>query len=491
MQGSEMELQLATLQVFLNDSAHRELFYSKFSKLHSFDSMILILNKLIYKKDFRNVKIYLSALLFKMDTAEVRDIYSSVERKQLLFIKFNNSLLYYLSQSQNIDMFLQTFATELQYMKKLGLLENSGNKHAINLLHKPFLFAIRLLRKKGMHEEVFKLISIIQKLPIKKNHHFNKLILNELISSFRTFNDPKLTCQYVMSGFKKLQTGELLNGLGLWSAIFHNDHRVLSKESLDSEITSLDTLLPRSMQVNGIPSCAILTEIYRVLLSTNARIMNQEQFQDFVLNLYSGYKSFLMLKDSKLRGLSHDTGILNVFIYHIRFEIGNFKLAFEILNDFYKQKFPVGIRNTATKCPFSLVLYKNYELDESQVSNLLDLMHRNGIPLNFQVCTSMVIRYLKLNNHDEAHSWYQRIIHAHFTVKHTLLVQAIQENGWEFPPDFDMAYLDEISKRSPESNKNAYLVEGGDDFIDSGIQDEDSYDENSLLELVDLIKHIN
>ncbi|QLG72034.1 hypothetical protein HG535_0C03880 [Zygotorulaspora mrakii] len=491
MQGSEMELQLASLQIFLQNDAHKNLFFSKFSKLHSFDSMLLIINRLIYLKDFRNIKVYLSALLFKMDTGQVHDFFTSAKSKQLLFVKFNNALLYYLSQSQNIEMFLETFTTELQFMKKMGLMDEVEHSlSTMNLLHKPLLFITRLLRKKGMHEEVFKLISTIQKLPVKKNYHFNQFILNELIASFRSFNDPKLTCQYVISGFKKVVTCELLNDMGLWSAVFHSHHHTLSKDSLYSEIQGLETLLPTSMQVNSIPSCAVLTEIYRVVLATNARIMNQQQYQDFILNLYSKYTTFLKQKKSKLKSFSHDTGILNVFLHHIRFELKNFGLLFEILKDFYNQRFQIGIRNTTSRCPFSLVLYKNYEVSQSQVDYLLSLMHEHRLPLNFQFCTAMVIRYLNLNNPDEALTWYKRIVHAGFTINHALLIQAIEENGWEYPVNFDKAVLQRIDKKTLEPTDDSLFIEDDDELIGANNHIYSIDQEDSLRKLINLVEHI-
>lgn len=489
MQGSEMEVQLATFQIFLHQDSHQAMFYSKFSKLYSFSAMILILKKVLNLKDFRFVKIFLSALLHKMEAHEMQRNGLSAEAKQLLFVKFNNTLLYYLSQTGNVDMFLQAFAIELQYMQKNGLLKDP--KRASKFLHKPLHFVLKLLRTKGHHEEFFKLISIIQQPTVTKNYEFNNRVLSELISSLRSFNDPKLTCQYIMSGFKRYPTGELLNNLGIWGAVFHESPRILTKIVLQEEIQALAVLLPKSMKVYGMPSLAVLTELYRVVLSTNASIMSNEQYQVLILELYSNYTNALKAEQSKFRSWKHDTGILNVFLHHIRFVLGNFQLAYEILKDFHTQKFDIDIRNTSPICPFSLVVYKNNEISQEEVTHLLTLMHEHKIPLQFRLCTAMVLRYLKLNNPDEAYAWYEKILHAGFNVKHSLLIKAIRANAWEYPKNFDMSLLAKIDDTSSvDSNEDILFLEGNDEFTNLDSEQEGSNNEKSLSEIIDLVKYI-
>lgn len=482
MQGSEMELQLATFQLFLHDEAHRVTFHNKFSKLYSFGSMIILVNKILNGKDFRFIKIYLAALLHKMEL--LKSPQSQSRSNRALFIHFSNTLLYYLAQTGNTQMFLEAFAIQLKHMQRVGLLDDSNV--ASRLLQRSLNFVLKLLRQKGLQEEVFRFIGIIQKVCIDKDRNFNERVIVELMSSLRSFNDPKLTCQYVLSAFKNEKTGQLLNELGIWGAVFHQSPQVLPEKVLSAETKAQEELLPKSLQIDEIPSHAVLTEFYRVILFTNARIMGLEEYQNFLLDLYKNYTKALRLK--KFKGVKHDTGILSVFLHNIRLELSNPKLAYEVLTDFYSHSFASNVRITSKICPFSLVTYKNNHISQMELSNLLYLMQSNGVALRLRFCIAMILRFLELNNLVEARSWYDKILQARFDIKHKLLIKAIRDNGWEYPRNFDMSLLDEIDNPSTEVNDDTLFLEGSSEFEDSGSYACDS--EKPLLEVIDLVENL-
>lgn len=482
MQGSEMELQLATFQIFLHDQSHQATFHNKFTKLYSFGSMILLVNKILCGKDLRFIKVYLAALLHKMELLKTSQGRTASNR--LHFVHFSNTLLYYLSQTANIEMFLETFEIQLKHMRRVGLLDDP--KETFRLLQRPLNFVLKLLRQRGLQEEVFRFISIINRVCVSRNRDFNDRVAVELLSSLRSFNDPKLTCQYIISAFKDKQTAELLNELGLWGAAFHQSPQRLPEAALRAEAHAHDDLVPDSLQIGETPTIAVLTECYRVILFTNAKTMGSEEYEQFLLDLYKNYKK--ALQQNRFRGAKHDTGILSIFLHNIRLELKNSKLAYEILKDFYAQRFASNVRITSKVCPFSLVAYKNYEITQAEVSDLLSIMQSNGISLHLRFCVAMVLRFLKLNNLVEARSWYDKILHASFDVRHTLLIKAIRDNGWDYPKNFDMSLLDEIDNPSTTTSDDALFLEGSNNFGGSEIYSENT--EEPLLEVIDLVEEL-
>lgn len=428
MQGSELELQLASFQLFLYRENHQSIFLQKFHKLYSFHAMLLILHRVFNANDLRFAKVYVAALLRNM---EIR------EPNELSFLRFNNFLLYYLSQTGDIELFFKAFSVELQFIKN-----SFNNRDCLKILHRPLLFVLKLLRRQGYHEEFFTVLSVLQKLSLGQSQAFKKHAFTELVTLLRSFNDCKLTIQYVMSAFDRESTGQLFNKLGLWNATFHGNATVLDDYELRSEIESLEGLLPPSMSLKGQPFMAIMTEVYMLVLSTNAKILNKNQYRDLLIGLYGNYTRELQ------RGLfvhpRHDTGILNVFLYHVRYKLDDCKLSFALLQDFYSNGLARNLRVTSNKCPFSIVVYQNNEITQAEINQLLFLMQEAKIPLHFNFCVSMVLRYLQLNNQEEAHSWYQRILHAGFKVEHRLLIRAIRDNQWEYPVGFDKTLVETL-----------------------------------------------
>ncbi|QLQ80717.1 hypothetical protein HG537_0E00700 [Torulaspora globosa] len=484
MQGSELEMQLATFEIFLHDKAHQATFQEKFGKLHCFYAMNKLVNKVLSGNDFRFVKLYLSSLLQKMESLKERGGGQDTKSEKKLFSRFNNTFLFYLSKTGNVEMFLQAFEINLQYMRKAHLLKDA--RFMQEYLYPSLHFILKLLREKGLQEQVFHFIRVIQQVVRIRDPKFNIRIIGELVTSLKSFNDPKLSCQYILSAFNIKETAALLNDLGLWGAIFHGNSVKLSQEMLKAETKVQEKIFPRSLRTQGIPSIPILTELYKVLLSTCARTMARERYQDLVLELYSAYKK--ALQEHKFRTTKHDTGILSIFLYHIRLELNNSKLAFEILKDFYSQKFASSIRCTTKSCPFSYVVYKNYDLSQSDVSHLLHLMQLNRAPLQFRFCTAMVLRYLKLGNVTEAYSWYKKILHAGFQVDHYVLIKAITENGWEYPKNFDMSLLNRIDQRTLYPNEDALFLGDTNELDDPDAAS--ASDEDSLSKAIKLVEEL-
>ncbi|CAR25717.1 hypothetical protein ZYGR_0A02840 [Zygosaccharomyces rouxii] len=472
MQGSELELQLASFQLFLYQGNHQSIFHEKFHKLYSFHAMLLILHRVFKANDLRFAKVYVAVLLRSMETREP---------SELSFFRFNNFLLYYLSQTGDIELFFQAFSVELQFIKNV-----SKNGASLKILHRPLLFVLKLLRRQGYHEEFFTILSILQKVSLGQSQTFKQHAFTELITLLRSFNDCKLTSQYVMSGFDRESTGLLLNELGLWNAAFHGNAAVLDSLELQSEIDSLESLLPSSMSLKGQPSMAVMTELYRLVLSTNAKVLNVDQYRDLLMTLYSNYTR--VLQERKFIHPRHDTGILNVFLYHARYELRDCKLSLALLQNFYASGLARNIRVTSNKCPFSIVVYQNNEITQAEINQLLILMHDAKIPVHFQFCTSMVLRYLQLNNQEEAHAWYQRILHAGFKVEHRLLIKAIRDNNWQYPAGFDKVLVEKLDDDDGGMvQDDAFFLEEEDSNTTTSIQDNQGH-KASLQHIIGLLK---
>lgn len=478
MQGSELEAQLATFEIFFHDKAHQAKFQKKFERLYCFHSMNKLVGKVLSDKDYRFIKVYLSSLLQKMESLKAdRDGLDS-RTVQRLFVQFHNTLLLYLAQTGNAEMFLETFEIKLNYMRQAGFLKDT--KFTQEYLHRSLHFVLKMLRQKGLQDHVFQYIRVIRRVIRKRDPEFNKRIVGELVTTLRSFNDPKLTCQYVLSAFDTKRTAKLLNNLGLWAPIFHQNSGKLSDEVLNAELNAQEKMFSHLLRIKDTPSVPIMTELYRVLLSTSARTMGREEYQNFILELYAAYKN--VLKERSFSYRRHDMGILAVFLHHIRLELNDSKLAFEILKDFFSQSYTSSIRCTSKACPFSLVVYKNDSISPSELSHLLHLMQLNRVPLQFRFCTAMVLRYLNLGDVEEAHSWYRKILHAGFEVSHSILIKAIAKNGWEYPKNFNTSLLLKLDQRMPYSNEDALFLGQGDDpeaLSASG--------ESSLLKAISLV----
>ncbi|KOH01173.1 Atp22p [Saccharomyces eubayanus] len=445
MKGSEMERQLATFQVFLHDENNIMPIMEKVVKLHTFDSLIVLVNGLTKGKDFKFIKSYIQALLQKLE----QDSYSDkggTKKKSLRYVRFNNALLYYLLKSGNVELFIKTFQDELKFITDSGLLNHiDGNEHILNF---PIHHYLNLLRISKRQEELFNVISCLQSSSLMKYKLFKKFLMGELIASFQAFRDPKLVCKYLLSSYSSKPSAEILNELGVWGWVYHSKSTTLTTSELTKELQHNSNLLPKTMRIGSPVSIPVLTELYISLLSFNSVSLERDQFKDCLLDLYYKYKSFLSKEAGKYRYWRNDTGILNVFLNYIRFHAREPRLAYDVLLDFYSEPFAKKVSLTTKICPFSIVAYKNHDIAQAELSELLRVMHKNRVPLTFKFCSAMVMHYTKLRDEKGARSWYNKILYGGFEIKHMALVRIIKDQGWPFPKNFDETLLAQLIDNS-------------------------------------------
>ena len=441
MKGTEMERQLATFQVFLHDETNIKPIMEKVLKLHTFDSLVVLVKGLAKVKNFRFIESYIQALLQKLE----QHSYSGKDRKKqksLRYVKFNNALLYYLLKSGNVVLFMKTFQEELKFIISSGLINHiDGREHILNF---PIHHYLNLLRVSNRQEELFDVISCLQSSSLMKHKLFKEFLMGELIASFQAFRDPKLVCKYVLSSYSSKPSAIILNELGIWGWLYHSKSTTLTASDLTKELKTSSSVLPKSMRIGSAVTVPILTELYRSLLSSASVSLGRGQLKDCLLDLYYKYRSFLSKEASKYRYWRNDTGILNVFLNYIRFQAREPKLAYDILLNFYSQHFAKNVILTTTICPFSIVAYKNYALTQAEISELLQIMHKNGVPLTFKFCSAMVMHCVKIRDEKGARSWYDKILYGGFEIRHMALIQIIKDRGWPFPKKFDQRLLTQL-----------------------------------------------
>ncbi|QHS72541.1 Atp22p [Saccharomyces paradoxus] len=466
MKGTEMERQLATFQIFLHDETNIKLIMEKVLKLHTFDSLAALVNGLAKAKDFRFIKVYIQALLQKLE----QHCYSGedgAKQKSLRFVKFNNTLLYYLLKSGNVELFIKTFQEELKFIINSGLLNHiDGKEHILNF---PIHHYLNLLRISNRQEELFNVISCLQSSPLMKYKLFKEFLMGELIASFQAFRDPKLVCKYLLSSYSLKPSANILNALGIWGWLYHTKSTTLTVSELEKELKNNNNILPNTMRIASPVTVPILTELYRSLLSSSFVSLERGQFKNCLLDLYYKYRSFLSREARKYRYWRNDTGILNVFLNYIRFQAREPRLAYDVLLDFYSQPFAKNVNLTTTLCPFSIVAYKNHALTQVELSELLQVMHKNRVPLTFKFCSAMVMHYIKMRDEKGARSWYNKILFGGFEIRHMALIQIIKDQGWPFPKNFDETLLTELIE-------NSSIKEPTDSTL---FTDEDMFEESS------------
>ncbi|CCH58155.1 hypothetical protein TBLA_0A03560 [Henningerozyma blattae CBS 6284] len=448
LNGNIENLRLVTFQRFLING-QKDVFMDKFIKLYDFEIIIQLFSLLLKKKDFRYVEYYFAALLktlqidSKFHKVKPSDGISISESK---LIQFHDLMLYYISQQGTIPMFIRFFNTQIEFINNIkGLNENCKLK----LLHKSLHMLLHMLNKHSKQDEILGIISMISK---NKNFNskdlqqkiFSRYIMQELINMVSTFEDPKLTCKYILSMHSIKPTLKILNNLGLWHGIFHNKPLILSDNQLTEEIESIKGLLPVNKRINLIPSIFELVELYKVLLKSNAKLLSKSDFRTFIFGLYSNFKS---LQSSKIKD---SILILNIILYHIRYSLKDNSLAVDILIDYFNQeKIPYMTHIYATKCPFSIVLYGNH-LSQSKINIIEELIERHKYPLTFEICISMVFHYINLRQEEKAHAWYKQIITKGYELRHFGLIQLIKEKIWELPTNTTIKMLEE--KQNSDDN---------------------------------------
>lgn len=443
LMGSEVDFQLATFQVFLVDQDHVPIFKEKFHSLHDFDMMLHIFNSVVRRKDFQHVKYFLSSLTDKMAMLTPRQMDAHALRDvELMYVKFNNSLLYYLLMSGNTEVFIKTFKNVQNYIKNSSLSKQTGNSEVNRTIMKSIHLYLMLLKENNMPDLTLDLLRTLQSVKGPGNKVFRRFLASTITSTLRSFNDPKLTANFVLSTHQTIKTAKTLNDLGLWNYIFHNRPGVLDESQLKQELEAIKIKKASdSLRPVGVMSKCILTELYRSFLSISANTMSSTEYDKCIRSLYEQYVRYCENNKSLLSATKHDTGILSTILYHTRYSLQNNQLAYSFVTHFYSQDFIKHVSNNVKKCPFSIVIYNNNFLATDKLEKLFTLMDKNGYPLTFHICYSMVKRCLSTRNDEEAHYWYQRIIDGGFRFDNRGLMDLVLRKNWQFPPNFDKNQL--------------------------------------------------
>ncbi|KAM3162158.1 Atp22 [Lachancea thermotolerans] len=478
LKGSEMEVQLGTFQVFLHNPEHHEIFQSKFEKLYNFSQINQIVTAVLARKDLRHIKLYFAALLNRLEGKELQNSDLSEKQRIALFIKFTNTLLNYLKLTCNYDMFLHSFkmVTDLVLAQKLDT----------RLLHKPFLLAIQYLRSLSQHSHVLKLISFAQELSLERSFKFKQSVIGELVSTMRAFNDPKIIVDYITTVYTSPKTLRLLNELGIWSLLRHNSVNVLNATQLERDFESnkiQKSHLSNFLAHRVLPNTVVLTELYRVILQYFSNGTPGTELKQLIIDLYHRYKACMINHEDYF--VQPDCGIINVLIYHLRFQLKDHRLAFVLAQDFFQTQ-PFVKCDAST--PFGLVLYHNHALTRTEISSLLVLMDKHKVKLDFKVISAMVFQNLRSGQIEEAHTWFQKLISAGFPLTHRSLIKCAIENDWELPRGIDTSFMTE----APTSVSNSGFEFEIDDAVSGGIMEEEEHEStvkfaNALLGITETL----
>ncbi|KAL3235098.1 Mitochondrial translation factor ATP22 [Nakaseomyces bracarensis] len=465
LQGSEVEFQLATFQVFLNQEEHVPLFKEKFHALHDFDTMLHIFNSVVKAKNFQNVKYYLSSLTEKMTTLAPKEMNrTSLRDVELVYVKFNNSLLYYLLISGNTEVFIKTFKSVQNYIKNSSLVDVFEKSPEVSTaIMKSIHLYLLLLKENNMPDLTLELLRTLQNVKGSRSKVFRRFLASTITSTLRSFNDPRLTANFVLSTHQTSKTAKTLNELGLWNYIFHDRPGILDHHELGQELINIaGKKTSDSLRPVGVMNKAILTEVYRSFLSTSANTMTQQEFEKCIRSLYEHYVSYCQNNEKLLAATKHDTGIISTILYHTRYSLQNSQLAYNILTHFYSQDFIKYIKKNVKKCPFSIIIYNNNFLPSDKLEKLFELMDKNGYPLTFHICYSMVKRMINTRNDVEAYNWYQRIIEGGFRFENRGLMDLVIQMKWEFPANFDKRLLIKLQSEEDVPDLNQVAEENSE-----------------------------
>ncbi|EDO18105.1 hypothetical protein Kpol_1031p9 [Vanderwaltozyma polyspora DSM 70294] len=488
LKGSQLEFELASFQLFLHKPEYEHIFRRKFIILNSFDSIRSFVNLLIQKNDLRFLRMYFNSMLDSMKRPSFKTNPDTVEfDSRLNLIYFNISLLNYLSKIEDIKMFSSTLRILANETSKIQTNElNKDNKIRLsnisNLLLSPLSSSITLLRNKGMYDEAFDLLSLMRKTPMVHNSVFKNFLIGHLISCLRSFNDPKLSLQYVTSAYRRKRVALFLNQLGLWGWVYHGKSYTLSNQELDTEYQKIKNTLPRSMVSIQYPPLPVLTELYITVLNTFSKTMDKENFKVFLLDLYQRYKKTILPMRSHNLYFQQNTGILNAFLKHVRYSINDHLLSLTILKDFYNESDSHRFKPTDGTSPFSIVVYQNEKLSNRDISKVLELMDSLEIPLDFKFCVAMVYHYHSRNNIPEALVWYKKILDSKFNVEHMGLIKLITENGWEYPDHFDMKLLENLDEQKQSSTEEEdFLISNTKEDLETEAPTEATTDSEMII----------
>lgn len=462
--GSEVEFRLATFQVFLEDQDHVPIFKEKFHTLHDFDSMLHIFNGIVKTKNFQNIKYFLLALTEKMALLTPKQVNeTTIQQIELMYVKFNNSLLYYLLLSGNTEVFIKTYKNVQLYIKNSSLPRHTDDPEVSMALMKAVHLYMTLLKESNMPDLTFQLLRTLQTVKQKGSKKFRRFLASTVTSTLRSFNDPRLTANFVLATHQTTSTAKTFNELGLWNYIFHEKPGKLDQTQLKLEVDAIALKKSSdSLRSVGVLNKAMLTEVYRSFLSISANTMSSPDYEKCIRSLYEHYVQYCTNNKHLLSVTKHDTGILNTILYHTRYSLQNTQLAYNFLTHFYSQEFSKHIKNTVKKCPFSIIINNNDFLTSDKLENLFSLMSKNGYPLTFHICYTMLKRSLNSKNDVEAHSWYERIIDGGFRFDNRGLMEIVLLKNWDFPRYFDKKLLLKLQAEDEGTDLNQIVDDNND-----------------------------
>lgn len=427
LKGPAAVSRLASFQTFLdsNDLAS----FGKFNKLHDVKEMETIINYMIKNGQMEYIDNYLKSVVEKL---EVLSLDPQIQKNDLhlSYLAFNNILLHFFSKTNNLQQFMEKYKGLLKYSINNKILLNK--KYRKRIIRIPSVLLLSLLRAQGDQQKIINIFASLQEYLGKHKDVklFKTMVMMELLRSFRTLQDPQLTCIYLLSTFGSCRTRFLLNDLGIWSWVFENSSRLLPRNEILNSIKDPPIPISSSLKENGIIPKSLLFELYSVLLYSKSKTMIKEDFRVFLSDLFVKYVDIIEKKRYRYLLYNQTTSILNLFLKHMRYQLHDTDLAFESLKRFYSLPRTVikAIKNESQySCPFSLVLYENYSLDRSQVSEIMGLMMKNKQFFSYKFYSAMILRNLKVGHYDEGKHWYDKMRASNFTARDFVLVDALSK----------------------------------------------------------------
>ncbi|CAL9730776.1 mitochondrial translation factor Atp22p [Monosporozyma unispora] len=477
LQSTEFDIQLITLENYLITAKSQEQFINKFIKLYDWNTMILIVNNVVKRGNWKIIPYYLTALIEKLNQLQknmsnVNDIKRQLSL-QKSFIKFLIELLLILSSLNNWKLVIPIFKLIIESMNTLPPSTIQDN---LSMLNKPILKIINLLRLNNQTDEIFQIISFLNNKNLLPNllssFQFQKRLLNEIVTCLRSFNDPKLTIQFLSATVKSPNIISILNELGMINLVFRNQIGVLSSHDLSEIIqTNSNQFISTNLKFKIDDMAPILNELYLVILKSNNEIMTPEENKLITLKLYNHYVTKLNKSIKQYYFWKNDTGVIIQFLKTIIYQLHDHSLAYEILLDFSNQKLMKKIRIVTSQskilknidttgqykrvpvsyvnnnCPFTLLIQSsNKYLSMNQILKLLSIMQDKNIPLNFNICCSMILKLIHLKRIDDAKVWYDKIYYGQFDINHFILLYYVRKFNWPLPSNVNQESINEIDQ---------------------------------------------
>ncbi|AMD19166.1 HBR265Cp [Eremothecium sinecaudum] len=463
--GSELDYQLASFQIFLHDERHHHLFHEKFKLLYNFKTMNAILNYMIERKDFRFIKIYFEALVARLESETFPKEASKSERasNSEAYIK---TLMLFARVSKNEDLFLDSLI--LLFEKY-----SDGEKKSI-LTYEILLHVFSYLRNINCPEHILKITKALHMLPVATNATSNaaKHLLGSITTTIRSLGNPKLTASFICKGYNSASTKHILNELGLWSVVFHGKVEIVPTSTMNSneELSKiLPVIVPRSLVLETIPDNCALSELYRSVLEFYGNTLPKKDFYELIVQLCGLFKAFVTKSEARDKIYQLDASVLRLIMYQVRYTLNEPRLAFELLMEFYKDK-NMTLETTRDNNPFGIMMYKNQSISHSEINQVLSIMEKRDIPLDYKTISAIIIKFITVGNIPEAHNWYLKLLHGNCKINSfNILVEAVR-NKWELPADIDESLIQQV-RNSSQSSSNSIP----DIYEDQYLQDDEVY----------------